>query len=81
MNSRYQSHRRQAFGTPFWTEGWALYWELMLWDLDFARSPEDRVGMLFWRMHRCARIIFSLSFHLEQMTPQECIDYLRNNFV
>jgi hypothetical protein len=75
MNSRYRPYR-WVFGTPFWTEGWALYWELRLWDLGFARSPEDRVGMLFWRMHRCARIIFSLGFHLEQMSPQECIDYL-----
>ena len=32
--------------------------------------------MLFWRMHRCARIIFSLSFHLEKLTAQECIDFL-----
>ena len=32
--------------------------------------------MLFWRMHRCARIIFSLSFHLGKMTPQQCIDFL-----
>jgi uncharacterized protein (DUF885 family) len=32
--------------------------------------------MLFWRMHRCARIVFSLKFHMDQMTPQECIDYL-----
>jgi uncharacterized protein (DUF885 family) len=27
-------------------------------------------------MHRCARIIFSLSFHLERMTAQESIDLL-----
>ena len=52
-------------------EGWALYWELLLWDKGFAKSPENRVGMLFWRMHRCARIIFSLSFHLEKMTPKD----------
>ena len=32
--------------------------------------------MLFWRMHRCARIVFSLNYHLEKMTPQQCIDYL-----
>ena len=32
--------------------------------------------MLFWRMHRAARIIFSLSFHLERMTPQEAVDFL-----
>ncbi len=69
---------RAVFGTPFWTEGNALYWELLLWDLNFAKTPENRIGMLFWRMHRCARIIFSLSFHLEKMTPQECIDLLVN---
>jgi uncharacterized protein (DUF885 family) len=69
---------RAVFGTPFWTEGNSLYWELLLWDLGFAKTPENRIGMLFWRMHRCARIIFSLSFHLEKMTPQECIDLLVN---
>lgn len=67
---------RQLFGTPFWMEGWALYWEMLLWDLDFAHGPEDRVGMLFWRKHRCARIIFSLSYHLGTMSPEECVDYL-----
>jgi uncharacterized protein (DUF885 family) len=76
MNSRYQSHRRAAFGTPFWTEGWALYWEMLLWDQGFNATPEDRVGALFWRMHRSARIIFSLGFHLGTMTPQQAIDYL-----
>ena len=69
---------RAIFGTPFWSEGNALYWELLLWDLNFAKTPENRIGMLFWRMHRCARIIFSLSFHLEKMTPQECIELLVN---
>ncbi|HEX7331410.1 MAG TPA: DUF885 family protein [Pyrinomonadaceae bacterium] len=69
---------RSVFGTPFWTEGNALYWELLLWDLNFAKTPENKIGMLFWRMHRCARIIFSLSFHLEKMTPQEAIDLLVN---
>ena len=69
---------RGVFSTPFWSEGNALYWELLLWDLNFAKTPENRIGMLFWRMHRCARIIFSLSFHLEKMTPQECIDLLVN---
>ncbi len=75
MAARYRTHRG-LFGTPFWTEGWALYWELRLWDMNFGRTPAERIGMLFWRMHRCARIIFSLSFHLEKMSPQECIDFL-----
>lgn len=77
MTDRHKSYRR-VFSTPFWLEGWALHWEMLLWDLGFPQSPENRIGMLFWRMHRCARIIFSLSFHLGQMTPQECIDLLVN---
>lgn len=77
MTSRYNSHR-SAFGTPFWGEGWALYWEMLLWDEGFPRTPEDRLGMLFWRSHRLARIIFSLKVHLGQMTPQEAIDLLVN---
>jgi uncharacterized protein (DUF885 family) len=77
MAARYRPYRA-LFGTPFWTEGNALYWELLFWDLKFQTKPEDKIGALFWRMHRCARIIFSLSFHLEKMTPQECIDFLVN---
>lgn len=75
MNSRYKTYR-SAFRTPFWTEGWALYWELLLYDKGFAKTPEERIGMLFWRMHRCARIIFSLNYHMGEWSPQECIDFL-----
>jgi uncharacterized protein (DUF885 family) len=74
MNNRFKSYRH--YNTPFWTEGWSLYWEFILWDMKFPRSPEDRVGMLFWRMHRCARIIFSLNYHLGNWLPQQCIDFL-----
>jgi hypothetical protein len=74
MNNRYKTYRRNR--TPFWTEGWALYWEMILWDMNFPQSPEDKIGMLFWRMHRCARIIFSLNYHLGKWTPQQCIDFL-----
>jgi uncharacterized protein (DUF885 family) len=34
--------------------------------------------MLFWRMHRAARIIFSLRVHLGTMTPLEAVDFLVN---
>ncbi len=75
MNARFKPYRR-IFSTPFWTEGWAFYWEMLLWDLGFPKTPENKIGMLFWRMHRCARVIFSLNFHLEKMSPQECVDFL-----
>ena len=72
---RYNKHR-DLFDTPFYVEGWALWWEFHLWDLGFQQTPEDRAGALFWRTHRCARIIFSLNFHLGKWTPQQCIDFL-----
>jgi hypothetical protein len=75
MTARYQPHRR-VFSTPFWGEGWALWWEMLLWDLGFPQTPEDHIGMLFWRAHRAARIIFSLRFHQGTMTPQEAVDLL-----
>lgn len=75
MNSRYKAYR-QDFATPFAGEGWALYWELLLYDKGFAKTPEERVGMLFWRMHRCARIIFSMNYHLGNWTPQQCVTFL-----
>jgi hypothetical protein len=75
MLARYSQHRR-TFSTPFWTEGWALYWEMLLWDLGFPRTPEEKVGMLVWRLHRCARIIFSLNFHMGKWQPDECVKFL-----
>jgi uncharacterized protein (DUF885 family) len=76
MLARHNSHRR-LFMTPFWNEGNALYWEMFLWDTGrFHVSPEDRIGALFWRMHRSARIIFSLNFHLGRMSPEQAVQFL-----
>ena len=77
MAARFAPHRSE-FRTPFLVEGWALYWEMVLWDKGLPKTAEDRVGFLFWRSFRCARIIFSLRFHLGQMTAAECIDFLVN---
>ncbi|RMJ15061.1 hypothetical protein CDV36_005223 [Fusarium kuroshium] len=77
MADRYNSHRRYIFDTPFFVEGWALYWEMLFYSRDdFHHSPEGRIGALWWRMHRCLRIIFSLKFHLGEMTAQEAVDLL-----
>lgn len=75
MTQRYRAYRG-IFSTPFWTEGMAFYWEMLMWDLGFTHTPEQRIGALVWRMHRCARIIFSLSFHLRKMTALECVQFL-----
>jgi len=78
MTDRYRNYR-QVFATPFWSEGNAFYWEMIYWDKGFAATPEERVGMLFWRLHRSARIIFTMSFHLGLWTPKQCVDFLINS--
>ena len=75
--ARYGAYRaRLGSNSPFYGEGWPLYWELLLYDLGFHDTPEKKIGALFWRMHRCARIIFSLKFHMGEWSPQECVDFL-----
>ena len=32
--------------------------------------------MLFWRLHRAARIVFSLNYHLGRWSPQQAVDFL-----
>ena len=77
MAARFNDYRANLpGGGPFFGEGWPLYWELTLYDMGFNKTPEQKVGALFWRMHRCARIIFSLKFHMGQWSPQEAIDFL-----
>ncbi|KAI1170101.1 hypothetical protein F4777DRAFT_570520 [Nemania sp. FL0916] len=77
VGKRSRPYRGRLFTTPFYAEGWALYWEMLLWNRgDFFVSPEDRIGSMFWRMHRCVRITFSLGFHLGKLTAAECVELL-----
>ncbi len=79
MYTRFNDHRAALNWTPFFIEGWALYWELVLWDhADFPRNNPDKMGMLFWRLHRAGRIVFSLNYQLGNWTPEQCVDFLVN---
>ena len=76
MAPRFAAYRPSLGSTPFFGEGWPLYWEIILYEKGFHDTPAERVGALFWRMHRAARIVFSMNFHLGVWSPQECIDLL-----
>ncbi len=77
MADRYQP-QRTMFYSPFFHEGWAVYWEMLLYERKFAVTPEDRIGMMFWRNHRAARILFSLGFHMGKLTPEQAVEMLVN---
>jgi hypothetical protein len=75
MNARHRPYRR-LFRNPYWLEGNAFYWEMVYWDLGFPDTPEARIGMLFWRMHRAARVMYTLKFHLGRMSLEEAAAFL-----
>lgn len=75
MAERHAPHRG-SFNTAFLIEGWAIHWEMLLWDQGYLDTPEEKMAALFWRMHRCARLIVSLKFHLGEMTPSQMTDFL-----
>ena len=77
LANRNQPHRA-LFSTPFTIEGWALYGERRFWDLGWATTPEDRLGMLFWRINRAARVVVAIQFHCGKMTPSAMVDFLVN---
>lgn len=78
MAARYRPYRR-VFETPFWIEGNAFWWEMLYYQKDYDSTPAERVGALMWRMHRSARVIFTMNFHLGRWTPEQCVQYLMNN--
>jgi uncharacterized protein (DUF885 family) len=75
MAARQKPWRRE-FSTPFYVEGWAVYGEMLFYKLGFPQSPEDRIGALLWRLHRCARIEVSLRYHLGDVQPARMVDHL-----
>ncbi len=78
MGERYRPYRG-AFDTPFWIEGNAFWWEMLFWDKGFEHTPEERVGALVWRMHRSARILFTMNYHLGRWTSAQCVQSLIDN--
>ena len=57
MQERYRTYRSSVSHAVL-DRRWAVYWEMQMWDLKFPRTPEERIGMLFWRMHRAAQDYF-----------------------
>jgi len=57
--------------------GQCLYWEMLyLGPWGTMLRPQQRSARSSGACNRCARVIFSLSFHLGAMTPQQAIDFL-----
>ena len=67
---------RAAWHSPFFVEGWAVHGEWLMDRHGFFRDPRERIGHLFWRLLRAARIVVSTRFHLREWTPAQMVDFM-----
>jgi uncharacterized protein (DUF885 family) len=71
--------QRARFESPFYGEGWAVHCERTFDEHGFFKTPVERIGHLFWRLLRAARIVVSTKYHLNEMTAPQMVDFMVEN--
>jgi uncharacterized protein (DUF885 family) len=67
---------RKVIGTPYFSEGWALYAERLMRENGFFDDPRYDLCHLDARIFRAARIIVDTSLHIGDMTFDEAVDFM-----
>ncbi|WP_286262641.1 DUF885 domain-containing protein [Thalassotalea atypica] len=70
--------RTQAFFTSY-TEGWALYSELLSKEMGAYENDFSDFGRLITEMWRAVRLVVDTGLHSKGWTEQEAIDYFKAN--
>ncbi|MFF5212580.1 DUF885 domain-containing protein [Streptosporangium sp. NPDC000396] len=70
-------HRaRKLFRTPYFSEGWALYVEKVMWEQGYFTTPAQELAHLDCRLFRAARIVVDVSLHCGDMSVEEAEDFM-----
>lgn len=67
---------RKILGTSYFTEGWALYAEMLMRDHDFFSDPRHVLCQLDARIFRAARIVVDTSLHMGEMSVDEAVEFM-----
>lgn len=70
------SRLRRVMGTPYFTEGWALYAERMMRERGFFTEPLHELCHLEGQIFRAARIVVDTSLHLGEMDFDEAVTFM-----
>jgi uncharacterized protein (DUF885 family) len=76
MNKIESRKLRKVYGTPYFTEGWALYAERVMRERGFFTDPIHELYHLEATIFRAARIIVDTSLHLGEMTFEEAVTFM-----
>ena len=67
---------RLVLGTPYFSEGWALYAERVMRERGFFEDPIQELQHLEATIFRAARIVCDTSLHMGEMTYEEGVRYM-----
>lgn len=76
MSKSNPSRLRQAFRTPYFSEGWALYAERMMREQGFFTDLRWEMNQYEATIFRAARIIVDTSLHMGEMTWDEAVEFM-----
>ena len=79
MNRVHSRKLRKIYGTPYFSEGWALYAERVMRERGFFTEPMYELYHLEATIFRAARIIVDTSLHMGEMTFDEAVDFMMKN--
>ena len=70
------SHVRRIFGTPYFSEGWALYAERVMREQGFFTDPQHLLYQYEATIFRAARIVVDTSLHMGEMSFDEAVRFM-----
>ncbi len=70
------SHIRLVLGTPYFSEGWALYAEQVMRERGFFTDPVQELYHLEATLFRAARIIVDTSLHIGDMDFEQGVTFM-----
>jgi uncharacterized protein (DUF885 family) len=72
---RHPSLVRKAIGPSIFSEGWALYAEELMAELEYY-APHERMMQLEWTLVRAARVVLDVGLHTRGMSIEEAENFL-----
>jgi uncharacterized protein (DUF885 family) len=68
---------RRVHRSAYFTEGWGLYAERMMWEEGYFTDPRDELMHLNARIFRAARIVVDTALHAGEMTFDEAVAHMQ----
>ena len=77
-NKNLSLYRRFGYGTSAFSEGWALYSEILALEAGLAEDPYDELGVLQSELFRAVRLVVDTGMHYKRWTREEAMAYMKD---